>query len=54
MLIIDGGNGDVFDFKLSDDYGNEHFYEIYTKDFETALKIAEKWFLKNTVTKQLA
>lgn len=46
MLIIDGGSGDIFNFKLADNYGNEHFYELYVKDFDAALKIAEKWFIE--------
>ena len=44
MFIIDGGNGEVFDFELSDRNGNKHYYEIFAKNLQGAIKIAQKWY----------
>ena len=44
MLIIDGP-GEIFDFELSDKKGNKHYYEIYSKNLQSAIKIAQKWFI---------
>lgn len=46
MLFIDGGNGKVFNFELSDKEGNNHFYEIYSTTLQQAVKLAQVWFVK--------
>lgn len=45
-LIIDGGNGEIFNFQLNDIQGNKHFYEIYANNLQVAIKIAQKWFVE--------
>lgn len=46
-LIIDGGKEDVFNFELSDKNGNHHFYEIYSSTLQSAVKLAQQWFVNN-------
>lgn len=44
MCMIIDGSGDIFDFKLSDDFGNKYFYEVYSENLEDAIIVAQKWF----------
>lgn len=44
MNMIDGIN--IFDFELSDKKGNRHFYEIGSTSLQSAIKIAQKWFVE--------
>ena len=47
MCMIIDGSGDIFYFKLSDDYvNNKYFYEIYSTNLEDAVKVAQKWFVE--------
>lgn len=46
ILIVDGGNGEIFNFELNDKQGNKHFYEIYANNLQVAIKIAQKWFIE--------
>lgn len=41
MVITDG---DIFDFMLSDENNNKHYYSIMTDNEDKAIKIAAQWF----------
>ena len=45
--IIDCGNGDIFNFELSDKNENKYFYEIYSESLQKADRIAQKWFAES-------
>ena len=44
--IIDGGSGDIYFFELSDKNNNSYFFEIYAKNLQGAIKIAQKHFIE--------
>ena len=46
-LIIDEGKGKIYNFELRDQYGNNHFYEIYSETLQSAIKLAQKLFVKD-------
>ena len=46
-LILDGGNCIIFNFELSDKNGNNHFYEICSTTLQSAIKLAQKWFIES-------
>lgn len=45
-LIIEGGIGHTYNFELSDNNGNKHYYEIYASNFTVALERAKTKFAK--------
>ena len=40
------GKGRIFNFELSDKYGHNHFYEIYSTSLQNAIKLAQMWFVE--------
>lgn len=44
-MTIDGGDN-IFDFELSDRKNHSHFYSIVAKTRQSAISVAQKWYVK--------